>query len=185
MGIRKLIIQVCRELKEILCGKCPAWSLSLVSLPPLSEGQLYLSPSPRTRPSSGHWAQAQLTAFCPVSHHPHFWATLGEPKPSPRLRSRSRKWQSSAFREQVWLAVSKAIFLWPVCPLGKGVARKPSRTGLAQMVLLSTTVIQVIWTKGQGVENCSPRLSILWVQHSRVPVSGRMEHDSHKIHTLS
>lgn len=83
------------------------------------------------------------------------------------------------------MAVSKAVFLWPVCPLGKGVARKPSRTGLAQMVLLSTTVIQVIWTKSQGVENCSPRLSILWVQHSRAPVSGRMEHDSHKIHTLS
>ena len=135
--------------------KCPAWSLSLVSLPPLTEGQLYLSPSPRTRPSSGHWTQVQLTSFCPVSHHPCFWATLGEPKPSPRLRSWSRKRQSSPFREQVWLAVSKAISLWPGCPLGKGVARKRSRTGLAQMVLPSATVMQVIWTKSQGVENCS------------------------------
>lgn len=127
--------------------ECPGWSWSLVSLPPLSEGQLYLSPGPRRRPSSGHWTQVQLTALGPGCHHPFFWATLGKPKLSPKLRSWSRKRQNSSFRAQVWLAMSKAISLWPVCPLGKGVAGKPGRTGLAQMVLLSTTVIQVIWTK--------------------------------------
>lgn len=159
--------------------------LSLVPLPSLLEEQLYSSPNPRSRLSSGHCSKVQVTDFCPMCHHPCFWAHLGSQSLSRSWGREAEKRQNPASREQIWLAMSKAIPLWPAWPLGIEAPRKPGRTGLTHVALPPTIVYKTPGQKAKEWGAALPNLSIFWTQYSQAPALGRMEYDSYKIHISS
>ena len=188
MGIRTFILQVCRELKETVCGTVSSTELSLVSLSSLSEGQLYLPPSPRRGPSSGHCRWVQLTAFCPVCHHPCFWLghTCGA-KAFPEVEVIKQKKTKLCFqraslvgREQSHLSVAS---LPP--PPGWESPGNPAGQGWPTWSSHQPQSYKIPGQRAKEWAAASLSLSVLCTQHSRVPASGRMEHDSYKIHTSS
>ena len=147
MGIRKLILQVCRELKETVCGRVPRLEF-IIGFPsaPIRRTTLSL-PRPKEEtqlrslnPGTAHCFRPRVSPSILLGHT---WKAKTFPKAEVMKQKKTKLFfQSTSLvgYEQSHLSVASL-------PLGKGVAGKPGRTGLAQMVLLSTTVIQVIWTK--------------------------------------
>ena len=78
--------------------------------------------------------------------------------------------------------MSKAISLWPVCPWVKESPGNPAGQGWPKW---SSCQPQSYKSSGQRVESCSSQTLHPLGMAPWVPVSGRMEQDSHKIHTLS